>query len=571
MTSYRPTIMGTRHMIATGQHHASVAGYAILEAGGNAVDAGVCAGIALAVVESTYVSFAGVAPITIYLTDSRQVVTISGLGGWPKAASCALFAQRHGGVIPRGILRTVVPGAPDAWITALQKYGTMSFGDVAEAAIRLAGDGFPMYPFMASTIASAAREIKEWPANAAIYLPGGAPPALGEIFKQPALADTLRYMCDEERVHAHRGRDAALDATRDCFYRGDIATAIVDFHRAYDGLLTAEDLSDFRVAVEPAVRARFRDIDIYGCGPWCQGPMLLQQLAILNGIDLRGAGHNTPEYVHVVTEAIKLAAADREAYYGDPRFVDVPLDRLLSPAYAAERRRLIDNDRAYPDLPPAGRPVSSNAQPGEREFDRPVNLDTSYVCTVDRFGNAFSATPSDPVTSSPVVPRTGFVVSPRGGQSWTDPAHPSSVMPGKRPRLTPNPAIAICEGKFVMPFGTPGHDSQTQVMLQTFLNIVEFGMELQEAIEAPRFCSLSFPSSASPHQTFPGRLILETPIYGPTNQALRKRGHKTEEWPSSGPDYLQNASAACAIQRDLVSGVLKGGADYRRPAYVVGR
>jgi gamma-glutamyltranspeptidase/glutathione hydrolase len=571
---FRPTIMGTRHMIASGHYHASIAGFEILEGGGNAIDAGVCAGIALAVVESTYVSLAGVAPIAIYLADERRVVTISGLGGWPKAASCELFAQRHGGVIPRGILRTVVPAAPDAWITALQKFGTMSFCDVAEAAIRFAQHGFPMYPFMAATIAGSAREIGEWPSNAAIYLPGGAPPPLGLPFVQTALAGTLRHMCDEERASAGRGRDGALDAVRDCFYKGDIARAILGFHRTSGGLLTAEDLSGFRVEIEPAVRRRFHDVDVYSCGPWCQGPMLLQQLAILEQADLRALRHNTPGYVHILTEAIKLAAADREAFYGDPRFVDVPLDRLLSPAYATERLRLIDANRAFPDLPPAGnssRPITENITNEERSGERhPVNLDTSYVCTIDRFGNAFSATPSDPVTGAPVVPQTGFVVSPRGGQSWADRNHPSSVMPGKRPRLTPNPAIAIREGKFIMPFGTPGHDSQTQVMLQTFLNIIVFDMDLQDAVEAARFCSLSFPSSASPHQSHPGRLLLETPVFRGAGEALADLGHRVEEWPAAGAEYFQNASASCAIQLDLTTGVLKGGADHRRPAHVVG-
>ncbi|MSP89318.1 MAG: gamma-glutamyltransferase family protein [Alphaproteobacteria bacterium] len=572
--SFRPTIMGTRHMIASGHYHASIAGFEILEAGGNAVDAGVCAGMVLAVVESTYVSLAGVAPIAIYLADERRVMTISGLGGWPKAASCDLFVQRHGGVIPRGILRTVVPAAPDAWITALQKFGTMAFCDVAEAAIRFAQHGFPMYPFMAATIAGSAREIGEWPSNAAIYLPGGAPPQLGLPFVQTALAGTLRHMCDEERANARLGREGALDAVRDCFYKGDIARAILDFHGANGGLLAATDLSEFHVAIEPAVRRRFHDVDVYSCGAWCQGPMLLQQLAILEHVDLRALGHNTPGYVHMVTEAIKLAAADREAYYGDPRFVDVPLDRLLSPAYATERLRLIDVHHAFSDLPPAanpsGRTAENTANEGRAGERQPVNLDTSYVCVVDRFGNAFSATPSDPVTSAPVVPQTGFVVSPRGGQSWTDRKHPSSVMPGKRPRLTPNPAIAIHQGKFIMPFGTPGHDSQTQVMLQTLLNIVMFDMELQDAVEAARFCSLSFPSSASPHHSHPGRLLLETPIFRDAGEALENLGHRVEEWPATGPEYYQNASASCAVQLDLATGVLKGGADHRRPAYVVG-
>lgn len=571
MSFARPMTMGSRHMIASGHYHASMAGYDILEAGGNAIDAGVGAGIALSVVESTFVSFAGVAPIAIYLAESGRVVTISGLGGWPRASSCEMFAEL-GGAIPRGVLRTVVPAAPDAWLTALQQFGTMSFRDVAQAAIGLATDGFPMYPFMAGTIAGSLRELREWPSNAAIYLPGGAPPAVGDCFIQAALGTTLRHLADVEQANAFRGRDAALAAVRNCSYRGDIATAMLDFHRVSGGLLSAADLADFRVEVAPALRRRFHDIDVYGCGPWCQGPMLLQQLSILEGIDLKELGHNSPRYVHVVTEAIKLAAADREAFYGDPNFLEVPMDRLLSTAYAAGRRRLIDADRAHPDLPPPGLAAALSGQRGEAPgADRCVDLDTSYVCVVDRFGNAFSATPSDQAASAPVVPQTGFVVSARGGQSWTDPAHPSSIRPGKRPRLTPNPAIAIRDGRFVMPFGTPGHDSQTQVMLQLLLNIAVFDMDPQAAVDAPRFCSLSFPSSAAPHVSYPGRLLLETPIHDAAAPALHAKGHKVEEWPAAGPDYLQNASAACAVQRDPRTGVLRGGADHRRPACVVGK
>jgi len=551
--------MGTRHMIASGHYLASLAGFEILEAGGNAVDAGVAGGIALSVLESTYVSFAGVAPIAIYLADERRVVTISGLGWWPKAASCELFVKHHGGVIPRGILRTVMPAAPDAWITALEHFGTMSFREVAAAAIRFARDGFPMYDFMAATIAGSKVEIGEFPGNAAIYMPGGQVPAIGELFVQPALAASIAHMCDQERANAGRGREAALDAARDSFYRGDLAAAMLAFHRDQGGLITAEDLAGFRVEIEPAVHRRFHDIDVYGCNTWCQGPMLLQELAILERIDLEPLGHNSPAYLHMLTEAIKLSAADREAYYGDPRFVTVPLDRLLSDGHAAERLRLIDRARASPDMPPAG-----TVEPAAAE------LDTSYVCVVDRFGNAFSATPSDPVTSAPVVPATGFVVSPRGGQSWTDPKHPASVRPGKRPRLTPNPAIAIRPDGFVMPFGTPGHDSQTQVMLQAFLNIVVFGMELQEAADAPRICSLSFPSSASPHLSQPGRLLVEAPLWSEAGAALNAMGHRAEAWPTTGPVYLQNASAFCAVQRDLRTSVLKGGADHRRAAYAVG-
>jgi gamma-glutamyltranspeptidase/glutathione hydrolase len=435
----------------------------------------------------------------------------------------------------------------------------MSFRDVAAPAIRFARDGFAMYPLMADTLRFFAREVAEWPSSASIYLPGGMPPEVGHLFKQQDLGATLQFMADAEAAATARGRTAGIDAARDAFYRGDIAARIVAYHREHGGLMATEDLAEYSSEIEPAVRTRFGDIDIYGCGPWCQGPMLQQTLNILDGIDLRALGHNSAAYVHTMTEAIKLAAADREAFYGDPRFVQVPLQWLLSAEHAGQRRRMMDPLKALPGLPAAGNPKTGGS-----------NLDTSYVCVVDRHGNAFSATPSDGLTASPVIPGLGFVPSPRGSQSWTDPAHPSCIMPGKRPRLTPNPAIAIRDGHFVMPFGTPGQDTQTQVMAQVLLNIAVFGMDLQAAVEAPRFSSLSFPSSASPHRYTPGRLLVEPELHDRIGDALARLGHAAERWPDTGNDYFMNVSAACAVMADKTTGVIKGSADPRRPAYAIG-
>ena len=336
-------------MIASGHYLATLAGFQILEAGGNAIDAGVCAGLAISVLESAYVSFGGVAPMTLRFAGTGRVLTVSGLGGWPQAASCEFFQAQHGGTIPKGILRTVVPAAPDAWLVALREYGTMSFGDVVQSAIRFARDGFAMYPLMADTLRFYAADIAAEPSSAHIYLPDGAPPETGTLFHQQDLAATLQYMADEETAAHGRGRAAGIDAARDAFYRGDIAATIADFHRANGGLMTMADLAGFHSDIEPALRARFGDIDVYGCGPWCQGPMLLQALNILDGMALRELGHNSAAYVHVVTEAIKLAAADREAFYGDPKFVDVPMERLLSADHAAQRRQQIDFQRRVPD------------------------------------------------------------------------------------------------------------------------------------------------------------------------------------------------------------------------------
>jgi gamma-glutamyltranspeptidase/glutathione hydrolase len=567
---HRPTIAVTRHAIAAGHYLAATAGFAVLEAGGNAIDAGVAAGIALGVLQSDIVNVAGVAPILIYLAETREVVTIAGLGPWPQALDPEFFMRRHGGKIPRGVLRTVVPAAPDAWITALRRWGTMSFGEVAAAAIRLARDGFPMYPLMAESLGRHAPQLREWPSSAAIYLPGGRVPAAGEIFRQTDLAASLQYMADEERSAHHkshgRGREAGLEAARDAFYRGDIAGKIVAFFKEEGGLLSDADLAEYRSPVEPPQRRRFGDLEVFTCGAWCQGPVLLQTLALLEGTDLEGLGHNSADYIHCLTEALKLAFSDREAYYGDPARIEVPLARLISPEYAAERKKLIRSDRAWPEMPPAGelgRAAGRFAASAGSPYPEP---DTSYVCAADRWGNLFSATPSDGCYGSPVVPGTGLIPSNRGSQSRPDPRHPSGVAPGKRPRLTPNPALAIKGGDRFLPFGTPGGDVQTQAMLQVLLNHFVFGAEVQSAIESPRFASYSYPSSFAPYDYYPGRLNVEGRIPAEVTAELARRGHRIERW----PDWIWTAGAVCAILADRRRGVLEAGADPRRAAYALG-
>ena len=573
----QPMITGTRFMISAGHYLATEAGHAILQAGGNAVDAGVAAGLALGVVHSDQVTVAGVAPMIIYLADRDEAVTIAGLGGWPRAARLETFVQEYAGAIPLGLLRTVVPAAPDAWILALERYGTMSFGDVAAAAIRYAREGFTMHPVMAHYIEKNAATYRRWPQNAAIYLPGGRPPREGELFVQTDLARSLQYMADEERAASRRGRAAGLDAARDAFYRGDLAVAMVRYHEENGGWLSREDLAAYRSEIEPPLRRAFRDFEVMSCGPWCQGPVLLQMLSLLESYDLEALGHNTPAYVHLVTEAMKLCFADRERYFGDPRFVRVPIETLLSSAYAAERRRLIREDRAAPEMPPAGvvagfdhASVPRHVRPAEQ----PVGVsggpalpgDTSYVCVIDRHGNALSATPSDVSWESPAIPGLGFCPSSRGSQSWAVPGHPSSVAPGKRPRLTPNPALAICRGKFAMPFGAPGGDLQPQGMLQVFLNHTVFGMPVQEAIDAPRFVTHSFPGSFEPHPYYPGRVDLEQGIGATAGHALAAMGH-TVQWL---PDLSMHTAGVCAIVRDRETGILYGGADPRRAARAMG-
>src|SRR5437762_6459743 len=566
-TAHRPAIAVTRHAIAAGHYLAATAGFDILQAGGNAIDAGVAAGIALGILQSDLVNCAGVAPIMIYLADQREVVTIAGLGTWPKALDPELFMRQHGGKIPKGVLRTVVPAAPDAWITALRRYGTMSFGEVAAAAIRLARDGFPMYPLMAASLKRHEADHRAWPSTAAVFLPNGRSPEPGEVFRQTDLAASLQYMADEERTAAPRGREAGLEAARDAFYRGDIARKIIAFMKQQGGLLSAEDLAEYHSPVGPPERRRFGNLEVFTCGAWCQGPVLLQTLALLEGTDLKALGHNSADYVHHLTEALKLAFADREAYYTDPALGQVPLPTLISSEYAAERRKLIRPDKAWPEMPPPGE-LGASAQrlavSPPNPFPEP---DTSYVCAAVRCGNLVSATPSDGSYGSPMVPGTGLIPSSRGSQSRPDPRHPAGVAPGKRPRLTPNPALAIKgNGEQFFPFGTPGGDVQSQAMLQVLLNVFVHGQDVQSAIENPRFASYSYPSSFAPYDYYPGRLNIEGRFPEEVAAELARRGHEVERW----PDWIWLAGAVCGILVDKQRGTLEAGADPRRAAYALG-
>jgi len=564
MPASRPTLSGPRHAISAGHYLAASAGYAVLEAGGNAVDAGCAAGIALGVLLPDLVNVAGVAPIMIRLANG-QVETIAGLGHWPASLPPDVFMREHGGKIPQGVRRTVVPAAPDAWITALERHGTMGFGDVAQYAIRYAAEGFSVYPLLAESVSAHVAEYARWPSNAAIFLPGGAPPKVGERFIQSDLARSLTYMVDEEKRAAGKGRLAGLAAAHAAFYRGDIAREIVAFQSREGGFLTMADMAGFRSRLEPAISRRWRGHEVITCGPWCQGPALLEALLLMERAGLDGLEHNSAEYLHLLTECVKAAMADREYHFGDPAFIDVPIDRLLSDAHLAARVQEMDPVRAHPSMYPpllgAGR-----AADGPVRRDLPtIEADTSYVAVVDRWGNAFSATPSDGSWNSPVVPGLGLIPSNRGSQSRPDPAHPAGVAPGKRPRLTPNPAMVVTRSGGVMPFGTPGGDVQIQAMLQVMLNVLHFGMELQEAIEAPRVSSYAFPSSFAPFDYFPRRLAVETRIPEATRNALAGRGHDIKEW----PDITWLAGSVEAVMSDPITGLVRAGADPRRPAYAI--
>ncbi len=311
-------VIGTQHMAAAAHYLAAQVALQILEAGGNAIDAGVGGGIALNVVHCDFTHFAGVAPIILRMAETGAVSTISGVGCWPRATRLQTFHDEHGGRIPAGILRTVVPAAPDAWLTALERFGMMSFAEVAAPAIAYARDGFPVTSLAAEVIGELADDYRRWPQNADVFLPHGRPPVPGQRLVLSDLARTLQYIADEETAAAPRGRDAGLLAARAAFYRGDIAQAIARYHADNGGWLAAEDLAEFRVGIEPPVSAQFAGVDVYACGPWCQGPVLPQALNILAGVDLHTSGHNTPATIHTVIEALKLAFADRHRFYGDP-------------------------------------------------------------------------------------------------------------------------------------------------------------------------------------------------------------------------------------------------------------
>ncbi len=330
--SLRPVMRGTKGMVTSGHQLATLAGTRILERGGNAIDAGVAVGICLGVLHCDLVNFGGVAPIIIYHADSRKVKTVSGLGRWPKGASVRFFEKNFGGEMPPGVHSSVIPSAPDAWILALRRFGTMSFEAVSRDAIEYAEHGFPVHHMMANNLLEETARLKQWKGSKELFLSRGRAPRVGEILVQRALAETIKRMVKAERKARFSGRDTGLEAARDDFYKGETAEAIVDFQKKHDGLIGREDLAAYRSEVEDAARISFKGYEIFACGPWCQGPSLLQAFNLLEGFDLGAMGHNSPAYAHTLLEAFKLVFADRESFIGDPGFVQVPLKGLVAEA-----------------------------------------------------------------------------------------------------------------------------------------------------------------------------------------------------------------------------------------------
>jgi gamma-glutamyltranspeptidase/glutathione hydrolase len=573
--------MGTHGMVATEHHLSALIGVEVLKRGGNAVDAAVAATFAEGVLNPHMHTIGGEAPMLIYMAESAEVAAINGNTAAPQRATIEWFTEQGMSLIPgEGLLAAGVPAAPGALITALERFGTMTLAEVLRPALELARSGFPVHPglcgpsdYLLFSIWHCIDTFRErWPTSAQLYLPHGRLPEVGTIFRNHDLARTFERLLHAERSAASPERTVGLRAARDLFYRGEIAQQIASFARHHGGLLDVEDLAAFETKVETPVSINYRGYEVFKCGPWSQGPVFLQQLRLLEGYDLQALGHNTAAYIHLVTEAAKLAFADREAYYGDPDFVHVPIEALLSETYTAARRTLIDPDRASLELRP-GDPVNGKPlRPGQgplvgREWQR----GTVHVAVVDRQRNLVAATPSGAwISGSPVVEGLGFPLTSRIQVFYLDHQHPNALAPRKRPRTTLTPSLVLRDGKPFMAFGTMGLDQQDQWTLQFFLNVVEFGMPLQEAIEAPKFSSKHFPSSIYPHTAEPGVLRVEGRVPYEVRRALQAKGHQLV----IQPDWIEGYIVG--VQVDLDRGVVYGGADPRGelstllPAYAIG-
>jgi gamma-glutamyltranspeptidase / glutathione hydrolase len=574
----RPVVSGLRVMATAGTPLTTAAAIRVLSRGGNAIDAGVAAAVAAAVVEPT-ASYSLPTEVVglIYDAKRQQVVALNGQGCAPSKMTIEFFQSRGKRLIPVGPgadapLSFTLPGTIDAWAIAVERFGRLSFAEVLEPAIDYAENGFPMYRYMSLLLKSPeiARQFEFFPQGAPYFHPHGRAPEPGERFIQKDLANVLKTMARaEEQARAH-GRSVGIQAGRDAFYRGDIAGAIVQFSEQVGGLLTREDFANYQSKLEEPVKSSYRGIEIYGHHTWSQSATLMQALNILEGFDLKSLGHNSPAYIHVVAEALKLAMADRERYYGDPDFVQVPLEGLLSKAYAAERRKLIDANKAAPELPPYGDPMSGRAIGGTMEVNGFRGLadsntgGTTHLSVVDEEGNIFLATPSGGrLNGGCVVPGMGFTLSHRAEIFYLDPTHANALQPGKRPRTTLVCYVACKDNRPWLTFGCPGGDNQVQADLQLFLNVVEFGMNPQAAVEAARFSSSSFPGSFYPHAYAPGQLNVESGIPIQAREALAFKGHRVNPVPNAG-------IGAIVTRLDAETGTRSAGADPRRPTYAFG-
>lgn len=605
--TFRPVVRGRRGVVAGGHPLSVEAGMRILQRGGNAVDAGVATILVASVIEFSHFSFGGEVPILIRMRNDRNptvregaaVAVIEGMGTAPAKATREFFVNRANGrgttaatapdsaatnnadmptmagapsgMIPStGPLSATVPAVLDACVVALDRYGTKSLAEVMAPAIELA-DGFPIDELRVQYIRTRSPIFSQWPDAKRVFLPNGEVPKVGDVFVQADLARTLRAIVAAEKRNAGRGRHAALMAARDYFYQGPVGKRIGDYMQTHGGLIAASDLAGWHATVGAPARGQYRGYEIYKTGFWAQGPMMIEALNLLESYDLKKMGHNSPAYIHTVTEALKLGFADRDRFYGDPNFVKVPA-QLLSKDYAAMRRNLIDEERASlaqrPGDPANMKPllasattISYNSAPVP-EIEK-AN-DTTCVNVIDKDGNMFSATPSGAWLPAVVAGDTGVLMGQRLQSALTDPNSPNVVAPGKRPRITLTPTLVLKDGQPFMILSTPGGDNQDQALLQVLLNVIEFGMNPQEAVEAPRFDTQHYISSFDNHEFLPGVLNVESRIAPEVIKQLESRGHKIIIQTPWG-----TGSSPTVIMYDVKSGVISGGADPRRGRYAV--
>jgi gamma-glutamyltranspeptidase/glutathione hydrolase len=571
----RPVVAGTQGVVATGHPLVSMAAMRMLLTGGNAFDAAAAAGFAAAVVEPTAsYTLCGECVAVVYDARTRETIAVSGQGVAPALATLEFFRSRGLDRIPTGPgpdahLSFTVPGAVDAYLTLVETYGTKSLGEVLAPAVHYAERGFPMYEYMHRMLAipETRTQFDVYPPGGHdVFYPGGRVPRVGELFVQPALAATLKRLVEADAT-ARGHRIDGIAAARERFYRGDIAAMIGGFSERLGGLLRASDLAGYRTRLEPPLRTTFAGREIVGQSAWTQGPVLMQALGMLATFDLRAMGHNSPRYIHVVSEALKLGFADRERYYGDVK--PVPLAELLSPAYARERAALIAMDRAAPAAPPPGDPrrhggAASSAPRAASVATADTAADgTTHIAAIDRDGNMVALTPSGGVfRKSAFAPELGCTLSTRSEMFVLEDGHPNALTPGKRPRTTLVSYLVCEDGVPVMTVGCPGGDDQAQADLQLILNVLVFGMNPQQAVEAPRFATQTLVNSFWPRVYKPGQLNVEAGIPESTRAELRALGHTVTEIGACG-------IGAVVTRRDPETGVLSAGADPRRPTYAL--
>ncbi|PKB78373.1 MAG: hypothetical protein BZY88_18825 [SAR202 cluster bacterium Io17-Chloro-G9] len=580
----RPIVYSTQGVISSGHYLTSMAGMRMLVAGGNAFDALVAAGFAATVVEpiASY-SLAAEGVFMLYHPASEDLLSLSGQGVAPAGATAQFYKSQGLERIPTGPgpqapLAFTVPGIVDAFISLLERYGTKPVADVLAPAIHYAEQGIPNYEYMLDRLRSPVtrQQFDQFPPGGAeVFYHDGELPRPGSLLVQPGLANTLKVMA-QQGSSSSGSRLEGLDMARQAFYKGSIARTIVESSQSVGGILGMDDLAAYRSQFGEPTGTTFRGYEVFGHQTWTQGPMLMQTLNVLEGFDLKAMGHNSPAYIHTVTEALKLAFADREAFYGDPDYSTVPLDGLVSKEYAATRAALIDAGRAYPEMPPHGDPWAYSKETRKPAAPRvPVGTEggdgdtageegTTHVAVLDQEGNMVCGTISGGAFAKSVFfPDLGCALSTRIEMFNCEEGHPNVVEPGKRPRTTLINYIVCKDGQPLMTVGCPGGDNQVQANLQILLNHLIFDMDAQEAVEAPRFGCHSHPDSFYPHSYYPGSLRLEAGIPEATAQALQGLGHQVERTGQCG-------MGATLGVRDPETKVLSAGGDPRRACYAIG-